>query len=262
MPEPFALGVLNHTKKLIMVGDNNQLPPVISHPDAQKGGLGISLFERLKTFFERTNPSAVVMLENQYRMNDVLMRFPSRMFYNDKLKAGTQDVADKRYSLSMPVGVDLPSWLSVALNPQEPLVYIAVDNTCSGDMFSTTQCVSDIVLDGFAEYDVPLRDIGIISPYRREVAQLRRTLSLAELEIDTIDRFQGSDKEIIILSCAMREGVPAPLLTDPRRFNVALTRAKSKLVVVGSVPLASDETSMFAQFYRYIEQHATVVAYK
>ncbi len=261
MPEPFALGVVNHTKKLIMVGDNNQLPPVISHPDAQKGGLGISLFERMKTFFEQTNPSAVVMLENQYRMNDILMRFPSGMFYANKLKAGTQTVADKRYKLSVSLSLSLPDWLCVVLNPLDPLVYVAVDKMYSGDIFPTTQCVCDVVLKGIGEYGIPFEDVGIISPYRREVNQLRRTLTIAGLEIDTIDRFQGSDKEIIILSCAMRPGILPPLLTDPRRFNVALTRAKSKLVVVGTPPDGLDKTSMFVQFYRYIEQYGKVVMY-
>lgn len=258
MPEPFAIGILNCSKKLILVGDNKQLPPIIVDKTAQKKGLNVSLFDRMKNHFDKNAADSIVMLENQYRMNKELLDFPSRFFYDSMLKTGNKKIAEKRLQYPNPKTVTDKKWLIAALDPNNPLVYIKTP--CENDL--NIICVSQIVQDGLIKQGLDPKNIGIISPFRKEVAELRKKLSLKDLEIDTVDRFQGSDKEVIILSCPTENGTVPKLIADRNRLNVAITRAKSKLILVGAEPTCIDESIPFIKLLQYIKDNASFNEYK
>ncbi len=236
MPEPFAIGVANYADRLIMVGDDKQLPPIVTDPYARQAGLGLSLFERMKTYVDRISVTASVMLKNQYRMNELLMQFSSKNFYDGGIHAGTKEVAVRKLDISI-TQLDACSQLAAAvLDPESPLVYVDLGDpgTDEGTILSaTTNAIVEIIKQCFCKTQFSVQDIGIISPYRRQVAALRKELDGVGITIDTIDRFQGSDREVIILACPFSRNEIPPLLQDPKRLNVALTRAKSKLIVVG-----------------------------
>ncbi len=258
MPEPFAIGILNCSKKLIMVGDNKQLPPIITDKTAQKKGLNVSLFDRMKKHFDKNASDSIVMLENQYRMNKELLEFPSRFFYDNMLKTGNKKTAEKRLQYPNPKTVTDKEWLLTALDPNNPLVYIKTH----GENDSNITCISQIVQDGLIKQGLDPKEIGIISPFRKEVAKLRKKLSIENLEIDTVDRFQGSDKEVIILSCPTQNGTVPKLIADHNRLNVAITRAKSKLILVGAEPTCTDESIPFIKLLQYIKDNASFNEYK
>ncbi len=257
MPEPYALGVVNNTNKLVLVGDDKQLPPIIQSVKALNGGLGISLFERMRKYFQENNANSVLMLKNQYRMNQKLIEFPSKAFYNGEIKTGNMKVGLRKLSIDV-TGKKIHRWIESVLDPEEPLVY--VDLKGNDKPFACIGCIIDIVLKGFMVTDIKPEDIGIISPYRHEVSQIRKMLKINKLDIDTIDRFQGSDKEVIILSSAMKDGGLPELLKDPNRFNVALTRAKSKLIVVGDMSLIDNiKESNYYNFIEFIRQSGKII---
>lgn len=257
MPEPYAIGIVNCAKKLVMVGDDKQLAPVIQSSKALYGGLGVSLFERMKIYFEKNNADSIAMLKNQYRMNRKLIEFPSKMFYNGEVKTGNETVGMRKPPIRI-TNNKIPNWIESVINPDEPLIFVNLKET--GDKYSGIACIADIVLKGLLDSAVKPEDIGIISPYRHEVSHLRKVLRINNLDIDTIDRFQGSDKEIIILSCAMKDSDIPDLLTNPNRFNVALTRSKSKLIVIGNLIFAENiKGTYFAKFIEFINRSGKTV---
>ena len=256
MPEPFALGIVNNTSKLIMVGDDKQLEPIISSEQASKAGLSVSLFERLDSIFAKRYPNNIVMLRNQYRMNSKLMRFSADTFYESKLQAGTPEVEHRKYIDANSINFNFEGWMKIVMDPAEELVFVKVDK---GNDF--INCVESVIKDGFMKIGFPMEDIGIISPYRHEVSSMRKVVSFPGIEIDTVDRFQGSDREIIILSCPFYNNELSELMKNPNRLNVALTRAKSKLIIVGKLVSSSTGNLIFDRFVDFIKKNAESVDY-
>jgi len=256
MPEPFALGIANNTAKLIMVGDDKQLEPIITNKQAAEGGLSLSLFERLDKIFTRKYPNNIIMLRNQYRMNSKLMRFSADTFYGSKLQAGTSEVDCRKYIEPFEMKMIFKNHLKTVMDPEKELVFVKV-----GQNKFFINCVASILTDGFLEIGFAVNKIGVISPYRHEVSSMRKKIGLPGLEIDTVDRFQGSDREIIILSCPCYNNELPELMKNPNRLNVALTRAKSKLIIIGKFPDSSTGNAVFDKFMDYINKTAEFVDY-
>ncbi|RJP60405.1 MAG: DUF2800 domain-containing protein [Candidatus Auribacter fodinae] len=256
MPEPFALGIVNHTRSVILVGDDNQLPPVIVSDYARKNGLEVSLFERLKSFLEKRRPESVIMLQRQYRMNETIMRFASDEFYEGKLQAGSDAVAHRMLS-NIDISRCGKKWVSEVIKHDKNIVMIELTD-CLKDSCDIVECISEIVVHGFLKVGINPSQIGVLSPFREEVQALSRSLSIDELDIDTIDRFQGSDKDVVILSLGSDTSAHS---MDRRRINVALTRAKSKLIIVGKRP---DElsSSLYTGLCSYIQKNGCVIEWR
>ncbi|MDX9702978.1 MAG: UvrD-helicase domain-containing protein [Candidatus Auribacterota bacterium] len=263
MPEPFAIGVANYAERLIMVGDDKQLPPIVSDPYAQQEGLGVSLFERMKQYMDRISSKSIIMLKNQYRMNELLMEFSSKEFYNGGIHAGTVDIARRQIELPSLLLSRCSRWIAAVLDPSSPLVYLDTGSQDENMLYVTTKVIADIMRQGFLKVGYPVDQIGIMSPYRRQVAALRKELTGSGVAIDTIDRFQGSDREVIVLSCPVSNNQIPPLLNDDKRLNVALTRAKSKLIVVGCyMNDIKDNKSPLMRFLEFCRVCGAVVQYK
>ena len=217
--------------KLIMAGDHCQLPPTIKSMEAAKGGLEITLMEKLVTM----HPGAVVLLEEQYRMNTSIMNFSSHEFYQNKLIAHNSVAGH------------------LLFDGDPPLLFIdtagcGYEEVREGNSTSNTEEAIfllnhlRLLAEEIKVKEIPFPTIAVISPYRHQVEILKeRMTSYPELmekkefiSVNTIDSFQGQERDVVYISLT-RSNSDAVIgfLSEIRRMNVAMTRARKKLVMVG-----------------------------
>ncbi|KIW06674.1 hypothetical protein, variant [Verruconis gallopava] len=261
---PVCLGPIRMAKTFILVGDHFQLPPLVQNKEALEGGLDMSLFRLLS---ER-HPEAVVNLEHQYRMCADIMYLSNTLIYNGRLKCGTPAVAQQSLQVPYPeqslrihhfpikqqtlsaespcVGPSSTCHLHLALQPQSKILFFNTDNLlpASSEVLSGTRITnpfeavltSQFVLT-LLDAGINAADIGVITFYRSQLAELRHILrSQPSIELHTADKFQGRDKEAVVISFVRsnQDENVGELLKDWRRINVAITRARTKLILVGS----------------------------
>lgn len=246
-------------RRVILAGDHCQLPPTVKSPQALSGGFNKTLFE----ICAEAQPTAATLLDTQYRMNSQIMGFSSQEFYQNRLVAHAS-VADHTL---LPPGED--PWLhrplefvdtagcghEEELNPESK----STGNPGEADLLQThlSQVLSGLVQSG---QDLSQLSLGVISPYREQVNLLKDRLrsdpqisSLGSFSVDTVDGFQGQERDMIYISL-VRSNNDGELgfLKDTRRMNVALTRARKKLVVIGdSATLAHH--GFYQDFQSYCE---------
>ena len=228
LTEPETLAAINLADRFVLVGDHEQLPPVVR----AENDLTESLFERLID----EHPNAGVMLDRQYRMAQRIQAYASREFYDGQLRPATGEVAAQRLS-------DLPEADVSALpdHLRDPVTMIDVpgDGSRHTDAVEAERVAETV--EAFAAAGVERGDIGVIAPFRAQVAEISRRVPDA-VTVDTVDRFQGSSKEVILVSFVASGDLDGPVFEDYRRVNVALTRAKRSLVLVGDADaLATDD---------------------
>ena len=218
LTEPGTFLATNLAGRFVLVGDHQQLPPVVrAENDLQR-----SLFERLI----EQDPEAGVMLNRQYRMSQRVQYFSSREFYDGQLRPASGEVAGQRLS-------DLPGVDSGALPPElaDPVSFVDPDGAATGNSNPTeAERVAETVAS-LREAGVDSDDIGVIAPFRAQVAEISKRVD--GVTVDTVDRFQGSAKEVVVVSFVATGDLSSPIFEDHRRVNVALTRAKKALVLVG-----------------------------
>ncbi|MFX1504976.1 MAG: AAA domain-containing protein [Promethearchaeota archaeon] len=253
MAEPFILSAVTKGSRFILVGDDKQLPPLVQSGQAEKLGLGISLFERLK----KLHPEASVLLKYQYRMHSNLMEFSNRSFYGNCVQAATPKVAGQLLWDLLPEDThSVPDPLFQAiLDPNQPLVYVEVNSVFDRKRrvnIREAEIINKLVRF-YLQMGIQADHIGIIAPFRGQVAEIIRHVGIdSGITVDTIDRFQGSDKEMIILSlCTLSR---PHILEDERRLNVALTRAKKKLIIIGNSP-TEESITLFQDLYTFLKQN-------
>ncbi len=268
--EPMSWIPISRAERVIFAGDHLQLPPTVKSRKAEEGGLKYTLFERVV----KSQKAATVLLRTQYRMHDNIMGFSNKMFYEGKLES---DVAVKDNLLSFDENDDLlnrslefidtagsgynekqnPESLSYS-NPEEAellLKHLAkvleqYEETIARHLDSAR---SDKILS--------LR-VGIIAPYKQQVEFIRNYILENELfkdsrhhfSVRTVDGFQGQERDIICISMTRsNDNGEIGFLSDTRRMNVALTRAKRKLLVFGdSATLANH--GFYKSFLDYVEE--------
>ncbi|XP_022637202.1 DNA replication ATP-dependent helicase/nuclease DNA2 isoform X2 [Vigna radiata var. radiata] len=240
---PVSLGPLTFASAFVLVGDHYQLPPLVNSTEARENGMGISLFCRLS----EAHPQAILALQSQYRMCQDIMDLSNALIYGDRLRCGSVEVANAKLEFS-DLSCDLP-WLEHVLNPRRPVIFIDTDKLPALEAREQkvvnnpieAQIIAEIAKE-LVKNGIGKEHIGIITPYNSQANVIRHcTTSLAiltSLEIHTIDKYQGRDKDCILLSFVRSTENPtscaASLLGDWHRINVALTRAKKKLIMVGS----------------------------
>lgn len=275
--QPAILGALRFADSFVLVGDHEQLSPLTQSKFARHAGYDVSLMRRLA----EAHPSSVAQLTLQYRMHEDICLLANKVVYGGKLRCANQSVQTSKLNLpSFPKGirgiVSVPlnglGWLVPALNPNRPVVFIDTD-TCACDAnlsFKGLEIVdrgtandggsiinnfeaslAKIIFNGLEKCGLNLQDAGLICPYRSQLKLLHEDPFLlsckrAGLEMSTIDRYQGRDKEIIVLSLVRSnaKGRCGRLLEDRRRINVALTRAKRKLIILGSLRTLTNGSSV------------------
>lgn len=236
---PVSLGPLMFASKFVLVGDHYQLPPLVQSTEARENGMEISLFRRLS----EEHPQAISALQSQYRMCQGIMELSNALIYGDRLSCGSDEIANAKIKVS-----DLSScspWLKEALNPCRPVIFVNTDMLPAYEAKDhqtlnnpVEACLIAKITQELVKNEIEGKDIGIITPYNSQANLIRHSLSVSSVEIHTIDKYQGRDKDCILVSFVRSSENPrnctSSLLGDWHRINVALTRAKKKLIMVGS----------------------------
>jgi predicted DNA helicase len=253
--EPGAWIPLQFARRLVLAGDHFQLPPTVISPEAAAAGFNISLLERL---VNELGPHTARRLDVQYRMHTDIMAFSSAEFYANSLVAHEsvarhllKDLPDvvQNHLTSVPVdfidtaGASYDEALEPEgesrLNPQE----------------------AELVLHkvrALLDSGVPPSGIAVISPYAAQVRLLRERLKQPEIEIDSVDGFQGREKETVIVTLVRsNRDHDIGFLADIRRMNVALTRARRKLIVIGD----SATITIHPFYQRLVDYFESIGAY-
>ncbi len=245
-----------HVSKLVLAGDHEQLPPTILSGNQGRGSLAYTLFERFHDVLPATSQ---LRLDLQYRMHEEIMQFSSDVFYEGALKAAD---ANRKHTLQ-----DLPR-VSKHEITEKPVIFIdtaglGYDEDTDEATFSrfnpgeaqiVIRQIKDLMAQGVSD-----TEIAVISPYQAQIKCILQKLedhgmSGLDVEIDSVDSFQGREKEAVILSL-VRSNLEGDLgfLKDVRRMNVAMTRAKRKLIVIGdSATLAA--LPFYEDFLAYAEK--------
>jgi superfamily I DNA and/or RNA helicase len=229
--EPLSWVPLTLAKKAVFAGDANQLPPTIYSKEAAEGGLATTLFDRLKDVVPE---NLQTLLRVQYRMHEDIMRFPSDRFYDGRLIAH-ESVA--RHTVDELTGV--------ASTPLTAKPVTFVDTAGAGFDENWNELLESRENKGEAQLAVKLlyellgaglqpRDVAILTPYVAQAKLLKTLAREPGLEIGSVDGFQGREKEAVIVSLVRsNESGQIGFLGDLRRLNVALTRARRGLIVIG-----------------------------
>lgn len=229
---PLAIMGMLAGSKYVFIGDENQLPPVTAFSTAE--ATQMSIFNYLSGRGNET------MLNVTYRLNDELTDWPSRTFYRNELKS-SEDAAKRRLNLSP----ETTRW-DFVLEPESSAVFLDLchQNTTVRSRMEA-EVVMELILSLFMR-DVSPEDIGVVVPYRAQSrlirSLIRRNLLDSELAnrlvVDTVERMQGQEREVIIVSFATASAKFAAQVADflfqPQRLNVAVTRPRTKLILVGS----------------------------
>ena len=250
---PIVLGA----KQLILVGDPCQLGPVIMCKKASTGGLGQSLFERLLVLGIRP-----LRLEVQYRMHPVLSKFPSNFFYEGALQNGV-NADDRKLPIKFPwPQSDKPMMFHVVAGQEE------ISGSGTSFLYRMEANNVEKIVTKFIVSGINPEKIGVVTPYEGQrsflVQYLQHRGSLPAyyyqpVEIANVDAFQGREKDIIIISTVRsNDNQGIGFLADPRRLNVALTRAKYALIVVGNAKVLSRHNVWNHLLEHYKENHCLV----
>lgn len=241
--------------RVILAGDHCQLPPTVKSIMALKGGLGKTLMERIV----ENKPEVVTLLKMQYRMNEQIMKFSSEWFYHGMVESAPS--VSHRGILDY----DTPMmWIDTAeCDGKEEFVgeNFGRINRAEAELTLQTlqQYLEKIGKQRILEESI---DVGIISPYRAQVQLLRKELRKREffrpyrhlLTVNTVDGFQGQERDIILISLVRsNDGGDIGFLRDLRRMNVAITRARMKLIILGSSETMTSHP-FYKKLYEYVGQ--------
>lgn len=258
---PLSMGA----KQVVFVGDHCQLGPVVMCKAAAKAGLTQSMFERLVLIGLRP-----IRLQVQYRMHPILSEFPSNMFYEGSLQNGVTESDRQLRHMPGYTGKDEFPWPV----KNKPMFFWGVagmeEISSSGTSYlnRTEASYVEKMVTHLLKMGVDSSQIGVITPYdgQRKYVQehMRRSGSLAAsvyeaIEVNSVDAFQGREKEIMLVSCVRSsETQGIGFLSDPRRLNVALTRARVGLVVLGN-PRVLSKNPLWAALLLHFKEHETLV---
>jgi ATP-dependent RNA/DNA helicase IGHMBP2 len=245
--EPSALLAVLRAKRAVLAGDPRQLPPTAISPEAARGGLSRSLFERL---LDTYGAGVLTELREQHRMHEQIMEYPSRELYQGHLRAHPR-VRDHLLG-------DLPGVQSAL----PPVRFIDTAGKGfedeAGEDGESRRNPREAALvarevEALLSSGVAPAQVSVIAPYSAQVQTLRALLPHADMEIDTVDGFQGRENEAVVVSLTRSNAAgEVGFLADVRRMNVAITRARRHLLVLG------DSATVCAHpFYRGFVDHAT-----
>ena len=250
--EPACWIPILKAKKVILAGDHNQLSPTIKSNEAARKGLSTTLLEKCVLL----HPETVTLLEEQYRMHEHIMAYSSKVFYGNKLKAHGSVADHLLFATDMPVTfIDTAgcSYDEVAegtsiTNPEE-----------ASFLFKHLTLLVTQLQEHYTKENFP--SIAVISPYKQQIHVLKELLlhnpALMQysdkLSVNTIDSFQGQERDIVYISMTRSNNeANIGFLADVRRMNVAMTRARKKLVVIGDSATLS-QLPFYADFIAYAE---------
>ncbi len=256
--EPACWAAILRADRVVMGGDHQQLPPTVKSLEAAKGGLARTLMEKVVAL----HPRCVSLLTTQYRMNEDIMAFPSRWFYHGRLQSAPEAAHRQVSPLDTPLTwIDTSEYSEDSENSDH-----SEKRTHTGSLTNAQEARLLIhVLRDYIDMLSPQKieseriDFGIITPYRGQARLIRRLLKMQHyfrrlrrhITVGTVDGFQGQERDVILISL-VRDNAEGHIgfLRDLRRMNVAMTRARMKLIIVGNA-----QTLNRHRFYRELADH-------
>lgn len=252
--EPACWIAIRRASRVAFAGDHQQLPPTIKCFDAMKQGLSKTLMERIV----ENQPTAVSLLKVQYRMNDEIMKFSSDWFYNGQVES------DKSVQHRGILDYDTPMlWISTSedLEAKEEFVGENHGRINKPEAELTVNTLKEYIEKiGVRRYIDERLDVGIISPYRLQTQYIRQLIKKDAffrqirntISVNTVDGFQGQERDIIMISLVRsNDQGQIGFLNDLRRMNVAITRARMKLIIIGNAETLSHH-SFYKKLYKYV----------
>ena len=251
--EPACWIPILKAQKLVLAGDHCQLPPTIKSEEAARNGLSTTLLEKCVNL----HPNAVVLLEEQYRMHEMIMGYSSGVFYQNRLKAHASVAGHLLFDTDSPMvfvdtagcGFDEKAEGASTSNSEE-----------AAFVFKHLTQLAAALSTHYQPHNFP--SIAVISPYRQQIQLLKEQLQHStplhvygdKISVNTIDSFQGQERDIVYISVTRSNSESRiGFLSDIRRMNVAMTRARKKLVVIGDSATLS-QFPFYANFIAYAEQ--------
>lgn len=253
---------MRRATRVILAGDHCQLPPTIKSLAALKAGLGKTLMERIV----ENKPEVVTLLKVQYRMNEQIMQFSSNYFYHGEVETAPQIKYRGILDYEDPM-----MWIDtseIEVGPDEP----SFKEQFIGENFGrVNKGEAELTLRTLEEYFQKIGktrildehiDVGIISPYRAQVQYLKKQIRKREffkpyrkfISVNTVDGFQGQERDIILISMVRaNDDGQIGFLNDLRRMNVAITRARMKLIILGNAQTMSKHP-FYHQLWNYIQE--------
>lgn len=252
--EPACWIAIRKADRVILAGDHCQLPPTVKASEALRAGLGHTLMQTIV----KNKPETVSLLKLQYRMNDEIMRFSSEWFYGGMLQSAPEVKYRSILDFDTPI-----EWINTeGMDCNEEFVgenYGRI-NKPEAEL-SIAQLKEYITKIGRERFLSERIDVGLISPYKAQVQYLRRLVRndaffkpyRQAITINTVDGFQGQERDVILISLvrANEEG-QIGFLNDLRRMNVAITRARMKLIILGDASTLTRH-AFYKKLYGYIE---------
>ena len=266
--EPACWIAIRRASRVILAGDHQQLPPTIKCYEAMKQGLGKTLMERIV----ENQPDAVTLLKVQYRMNDDIMKFSSDWFYQGEVESDEsvkhRSVLDFEHSIQWIDGNEILQQVNEDLKETERLEIDFSEQFIGENHGRINKAEAELVLSTLKNYIDKIGkerflaerlDVGIISPYKVQTQYLRQQIRKREefrpfrqvISVNTVDGFQGQERDIILISLVRsNDNGQIGFLSDLRRMNVAMTRARMKLIIFGD-----KATLQHHAFYRKLIQY-------
>ena len=246
---------MRRANRLILAGDHQQLPPTVKSIEALQGGLGETLMERIV----KSNPQVVTLLQLQYRMNDAIMHFSSEWFYDGRVQSAPDVKFRSILDLDTPI-----VWIDTdGMDMKEEFVGENYGRINKGEAQLTLETLHNYFERIGRQRMLDERlDVGIISPYRAQVQYLRRQIRHDDyfkpfrnaIAVNTVDGFQGQERDIIVISLVRaNDDGQIGFLRDLRRMNVAITRARMKLIILGDTSTLTRHP-FYRKLHQYIQQ--------
>lgn len=246
---------MRRANRLILAGDHQQLPPTVKSIEALQGGLGETLMERIV----KSNPQVVTLLQVQYRMNDAIMHFSSEWFYDGRVQSAPDVKFRSILDLDTPI-----VWIDTdGMDMKEEFVGENYGRINKGEAQLTLETLHNYFERIGRQRMLDERlDVGIISPYRAQVQYLRRQIRHDDyfkpfrnaIAVNTVDGFQGQERDIIVISLVRaNDDGQIGFLRDLRRMNVAITRARMKLIILGDTSTLTRHP-FYRKLHQYIQQ--------
>ncbi len=254
---------IRRASRVIFAGDHCQLPPTVKSLEALKGGLGTTLMERIVN----NKPECVSLLEVQYRMNDEIMQFSSDYFYHGKMRSAPEVAHRVIHEGDAPILWFDTSAINLGEDEQdnfrEQFIGETFGRVNKGEAGLTLSLLQIYFQRVGKQYILDNRiDVGIISPYRAQVQYIKRLIRKRAffkpfrhlITVNTVDGFQGQERDVILISLVRANDMgQIGFLRDLRRMNVAITRARMKLFILGDAPTMTRHP-FYRRLFNYIQR--------
>lgn len=257
--EPACWAAILKCDRVVLSGDYQQLPPTIKCLECARGGLDQTLMQKVA----KRKPECVSLLTMQYRMHKDIMNFSSKWFYHNQLTAAPE-VADRQIS---PLDTPL-MWIDTSQCQFGEKESRTLSRTNADEARLLIHTLRDYVeMIGMERIQNERVDFGIISPYRAQVRLIRKLLKWQkffrslrhQISVNSVDGFQGQERDVIIISMVRdNENGTIGFLRDLRRMNVAITRARMKLIILGNAETLSKHR-FYEQLIEYVKEHGDFV---